>query len=187
MKTVPTLAAALICSVFVASASAQEQAQPTWPRGTRTFDLSTRFATSLAPADKYIPSFAVGVHQFVFNNFSLGAELSGYGIFQPEDDAAAGVGIAAILRHHVIDFGGTTIFIDASFGPMQATNRVPTGGTNFNFTTRTGIGVAHRLSDNSHLIGGARYFHLSNAQYDGRDRNPSINGIEFYAALGWEW
>ena len=34
-------------------------------------------------------------------------------------------------------------------------------------------------------MGGARYFHLSNAQIDGPLRNPSVNGIEGYFGLMW--
>jgi hypothetical protein len=175
----------ILCTAATRTRAAQPSV-PTWPKGTRTFDLSARYALGIGWTDEHIPSAAVAVHKFFFDNFSLGAELSGYGFVQTADDAA-GVGIAAILRHHVIDLGGSTIYIDASFGPMQASNRVPKGGTNFNFTTRTGIGVAHRLSNECHLLSGVRWFHLSNAQYQGKSRNPGINGIEWYVGLGWEW
>jgi hypothetical protein len=70
---------------------------------------------------------------------------------------------------------------------MFASNPVPHEGTDFNFTTRVGLGATHRLNHNTHLIGGARWFHLSNARIHGGDQNPSINGVEWHLGLAWQW
>ena len=34
-----------------------------------------------------------------------------------------------------------------------------------------------------YLLGGMRYLHFSNAQIDGKERNPSINAAEGYFGL----
>ena len=36
-----------------------------------------------------------------------------------------------------------------------------------------------------HLIGGARFFHLSNANLHGRENNPSQDGIQYFVGLLW--
>jgi len=60
---------------------------------------------------------------------------------------------------------------------------VPTFGTTYNFTARVGPGVSYRISDDVFLLGGARYFHLSNGNQHGRIKNPSYDGIEWYVGL----
>ena len=89
------------------------------------------------------------------------------------------------MRHHLWRFDRATLFADVTFGPALATHRVPREGTYFNFTTRTGLGMTYQLDDHLHLMGGVRYFHLSNAQIEGSTRNPSINGVEGFLGLMW--
>jgi hypothetical protein len=62
---------------------------------------------------------------------------------------------------------------------------VPDGGTYFNFTTSTGLGATYRIQDHFYLLGGVRYFHLSNAQIQGPQHNPSVNGVEGFFGLLW--
>ena len=58
-----------------------------------------------------------------------------------------------------------------------------TSGTRFNFVFQSGAGLTCHLRDNLYLIGGARYYHLSNANFDGDGQNPSINGVRAYVGL----
>ena len=57
-------------------------------------------------------------------------------------------------RSIVIDLHRTTLFIDVAFGPIEATKRVPAGGTYFNFETRSGIGATIQLQDHLYLLAG---------------------------------
>jgi hypothetical protein len=41
----------------------------------------------------------------------------------------------------------------------------------------------YRLADDTYLLGGARYFHLSNAKAHGSEKNPSYDGVEYYVGL----
>jgi hypothetical protein len=43
--------------------------------------------------------------------------------------------------------------------------------------------MGYRIDDSMYLMGGARYFHLSNAQQHGREKNPSYDGVEFYVGM----
>lgn len=133
-----------------------------------------------------MPMAHIGVHRFIFDNFSLGAEVVAAGIWQPGDDAAA-VGVIGMFRHHLIQNDRASFFMDFGFGPLQASDRVPEGGTDFNFITRVGPGVAWRLDDKTSLVGTARYWHLSNARIEGHDRNPSLNAAELSIGLMWKW
>jgi hypothetical protein len=157
---------------------------PAFPRGTYTVSAALGYAAGFGEGDEDVPWLAGGVNYYVFDNLSLGLELGVYRFSQPSDDATTG-SLSLVMRHHVFDRGATTVFLDILFGPSWSTEEVPSGGTQFNFLTRTGIGVSHRLDDLIDLLIGVRYFHLSNSSIDGEDRNPSINGMEGYVGVMW--
>jgi len=185
-RIVPLMTAALLLPISSrhVSARAAEIAAVSFPKGTLTLQTGIAYAKGLEARRENIASGNVGFGYFVFDNLSLNLEFSGYRAIQDGEDAWAG-GISAALHHHLIRFDRYTIFGDVDFGPIIATEQIPADGTQFNFITRVGAGFSAQLTDDMHLLLGARYFHLSNARIDGADRNPSINGIEGYLELMW--
>jgi len=168
----------------VAPAMAGETA-PAFPKGAFTLQGYTTYAGGI-DAEEIFNSAAFGASYYVFDNFSLGVEASGYRFEQAPGRDGWMYGVSGTLRHHLFQFDRATLFADVTFGPDEATDRIPAAGTYFNFTTRAGIGSTYQLKDNLYLIGGVRYFHLSNARIEGPERNPSINGIEGYVGLMWK-
>ena len=164
----------------------QPSRRPLFPKGTRTFQTYGGYLNDLGPQDQEGGFVTGGVGYYIFDGVSLSAEATGYGISQPGEDAIAGAfGVA--LRHHVVEFEKESFFIDVAFAPFIANTAVPEGGTCFNFVTQCGLGWAHELADKSNLLIGVRYIHLSNAQLEGDDRNPSINGISAYVGFMWRF
>lgn len=155
----------------------------TFPRGTLTLQAYGTYAAGL-DANSNLGTGAAGVGYFIFDNLSLGVEANAYRTTRQEHNATA-YGISGVLRHHLLHFDRASVFADVSFGPVEATQRVPAGGTYFNFVTRTGIGATYPIGDRLYVLGGVRYFHLSNAHLEGPERNPSINGIEGFVGLMW--
>jgi hypothetical protein len=176
----------LTCTCLSPLARAGDATPPAFAKGTRTFQAYGTYAGGL-DADTNVGSGAVGAGYFVFDDLSLSLEASGYRAQQSGRDTANAwmYGIAGVLRHHLIHLDRATVFADVSFGPVESTKRTPAGGTDFNFITRSGIGVTYQLKDNLHLLTGVRYFHLSNARIEGNARNPSINGVEGFLGLMW--
>jgi hypothetical protein len=123
-----------------------------------------------------------GVNYYFADNYSLGAELTGLGATQSGVNAVAGGG-DFILRSHLLVRPQWSLFADFSLGAMQASHRLPPGGTDFNFTTETSLGATIHLWDRTELMAGIKYLHLSNARQEGSSRNPSINAIGAYAGL----
>jgi opacity protein-like surface antigen len=136
--------------------------------------------------DEWLPSLNVGVGYNPLPQLSLNVEVAAYGVFQDGENAGAGEA-RLMLRHHFFVKERWTAFADVGFGAFEASERVPEGGTRFNFVFRSGLGVSYELRDGMYLMGGARYWHLSNAKMEGDLRNPSINGVEGYVGLMWTW
>jgi hypothetical protein len=122
---------------------------------------------------------SVGVGYYVADRFAFGAEVRGFGISQEGPNAPAVEG-NLFIRQHLVVADPWTLYIDGAAGVFYADHEVPTGGTHFNFMEDTGVGATYRLDDGVYLMGGVRYFHVSNARIHGADRNPAINGLEGY-------
>jgi hypothetical protein len=124
----------------------------------------------------------LGIGYYPAEQFGFRLELTGYGVSTSDGDTAAAQASLG-FRHHVHEFGRTSLFIDVGFGLFEAGKRVPSHGTDFNLTFHTGVGFTHPIADGLDLEGGLRYFHLSNARLEGPDRNPSLNGPEFFIGV----
>ncbi|HTL30971.1 MAG TPA: acyloxyacyl hydrolase [Tepidisphaeraceae bacterium] len=151
----------------------------TFAKGTWTAQTYGNYISAKGSSDEILASGAVGVGYFVFDNAELNLELLGYHVTQDGPDADA-ISLQLMLRHHFIEFDRFSLFVDVGVGAFEGSTEVPQDGTTFNITFRSGPGLTYRLADHFYLLGGARYFHLSNAALEGREHNPSINGVEGY-------
>jgi hypothetical protein len=119
----------------------------------------------------------VGAGYYIFDNLAIQTDLTGYGFNEGRVSGEA-LGWTLGLRHHLLKIGSGTLFMDVSGGLIEASHVMPYGGTHFNDTFEVGPGVAFPLHGNTYLLGGVRYFHLSNGNRSGPDRNPSVNAIQ---------
>ena len=175
---------ALAFALLLAAAPAGRAGEPHFPKGTRTFQAYGGYFVDLGQEDAEAGFLSAGVGYYFYDGVGLSLEATGYGVQQGgggEDAWAGAFGI--VLRHHLLERGDCSFFVDVAFAPFEATERVPPGGTHFNFVTQSGVGIAHRLRDDSRLLLGLRYSHLSNAQRKGDDRNPSLNGVSAYVGI----
>ena len=169
-----------IAGLLAVSIASLAQAQAVlFPKGTWTVQSYAGYAAENKEA---LFSGTVGAGYCIFDNFALNLEGIGYGIVQDGPDTAA-AGLQFIFRHHIVARDRWSIFADVGESIFEAADRVPPGGTRFNFVLRTGVGMTYELKSDVHLLAGVRYFHLSNAQIEGSERNPSINGIEGYVGV----
>src|SRR5438105_883516 len=123
----PMLAAVL---ALAARASAGDHAPPAFPQGTLSLQSYGAYSGGLG-AYTNAESAATDVGYYVFDNLSLSLEASGYRAQNSPGRDAWMYGVGGVLRHHLIQFDRLTFFIDAGFGPVEATRRVPDGGTYF--------------------------------------------------------
>ena len=151
-------------------------------KGSWTFQTYGGYMNDLGPFDVEAGFASAGFSYYFVDGMSLGAEVGGYAIGQPGEDALA-VSAGLVFRHHLYDDGDASVFVDVVGSVFEATADVPSSGTRFNFLTGLGLGVTKRLDARSNLLVGVRYFHLSNANSFGDDRNPALNGITGYVGV----
>ncbi|HEY2587695.1 MAG TPA: acyloxyacyl hydrolase [Tepidisphaeraceae bacterium] len=153
-----------------------------FPRGTWAATGYGTYVKSFTGEEAKMGSGSVGIGYYVFDNVSITAEFSGYYDSQPGPDAQIYAG-DLVLRGHLFHSGRFSFFGDALAGISYADERVPASGTYYNYNLALGVGATFQLYDNLHLIGGVRYFHISNAHLEGPLRNPSINATQAYVGL----
>lgn len=176
-------AAAVLCaSTFAAAAPLVDLGGDTFRKGTWSVEAEGAFVQPIRfSEDKlYQANFAAGY--YFGDDVSLNAEVAGYFADQPNDDTGI-LGGGLLLRWHFLQAERYTLFVDAGVGVTIAEAAVPEFGTHYNYTGKGGVGATIRLRDDLHLIGGARFFHLSNANLHGRDQNPSHDGVQYYVGV----
>lgn len=179
---VPGLIVIALLAIHVGNARADEAGATYFPRGAFALTLEGDYAHSFDLSRERIESGSVGVGYYFLDNNSISAEFAGFAVQQAGGDSAISEANFR-LRTHFLQAGPFSFYVDGAAGVSIANNETPRGGTYYNYVLQIGPGVAYRLQDHLFLMGGARYWHLSNAQIQGSDRNPSINAIEGYVGL----
>jgi hypothetical protein len=155
-------------------------------RGTWDLELSSAYIQPIRFSRDKFYGVNVGGGYYLLDRFALNAEVSGYRVDQPDNQANLIAG-DLLLRWHFVQWERLTLFVDGGGGVSMADPEIPEFGTHFNFIGKGGLGATWRLSEKMDLIGGGRYFHLSNGNIHGRIENPSFDGVQFYAGVMFRW
>ncbi|HET6246736.1 MAG TPA: acyloxyacyl hydrolase [Tepidisphaeraceae bacterium] len=177
-----SLSFAVLSMAAIARADDSPAPSTDFPKGTFSLTTEADYGHSFDLSPTRFESGLVGVGYYVWDNFSLNAEAAGFSVQQPGPDSII-TEFDLKLRHHLYNSGNFSFFVDAGGGVSYATDRTPFGGTYYNYTIQTGPGVSWKLRQNLFLMGGVRYWHLSNARLEGPTHNPSVNALEGYVGL----
>jgi hypothetical protein len=183
------IAFVVVASALLGKPRAAGAQEKQFDKGAWNLELTGSYVTPIRFSEDKFYNATIAGGFYLFDGFAINGELQAYYADQPKffDDAIIG-GAGFLLRWHALRFGPRddfTIFGDAGGGISYADPEVPPFGTHFNFTGKAGVGATLRLADDFNLIGGARYFHLSNGNIHGRDQNPSFDGVQFYLGVMW--
>jgi hypothetical protein len=152
-------------------------------QGTKALQAWGSYTAPIRYSRDDLTSGSVGVGYYLWDNNCV--TLVGHG-FHSSNDADGG-GVSVMGRTHLFTTDRWTFFIDGGGGYVWTDQAVPDGGTTYNFTARAGLGAGYRLDGDMWLTGGARYFHLSNGQQHGKEKNPGFDGVEYYVGVIWTW
>jgi hypothetical protein len=162
--------------------SSSSPAPATFRKGTWDLELSGAHMSPIRSTRDYFDAGSAAIGYFCSDNFSLNAALVGYSINQPDNVGVAG-GFDLYARLYFLTLARFTFYGDAGAGVFIGDKEVPERGTHFDFTPRTGVGVAFPIFENVYLLGGARFFHLSNAGIHGPNRNPGFDSLQYYGSI----
>lgn len=152
-------------------------------KGTWTLEVEGSYTPPIRFSTDDFATGTVGVGYYLLDNFSVTAMGHGFHVNQEAGNDTDGGGASLLLRWHLINLDRFSFYLDGGGGLVWTQDPVPTGGTTYNYTARAGGGISWRLKEDVYLLGGARYFHLSNGNQHGRENNPSFDGVEYYLGV----
>ena len=155
---------------------------PTYPKNLWVASLYGSEAIQPRGAREQLTQITFGLGYYITDDSSFNLEVTGVRADQFYNDVTA-YGAGGIFRHHLIDQPTWTLFADFGGGVLEDNDRIPPGGTDFNFTLRAGLGVTAQITNDTDLLFGARFLHLSNADQEGPLRNPCIEAAEVYCGV----
>ena len=161
----------------------QDEAAPQFGMAGSAYWLAMAAAGSDLEADHFGRG-GMGVSYFMADDLSIDVELN-FGYYRSMGDDALGANFNLLFRWHFwrADDRSWTVYIDGGAGMLFATDEVPRGGSNFNFTPQGGLGASWDIGDNRRLLVGARWHHISNARL--YDTNPGQDHAMLYVMLAW--
>ena len=173
----------VVCGVTIPSA----KADPTpihFPKGTFSLGFEGSYTYPIRFSENEFITASASAGYYFWDNWSI--SLRGEYMQVNQDfgfNDADGGGAGVLVRWHLFGDERLSFYIDGGGGLSWFNKAVPTFGTTYNFTARVGPGLAYRITEDVYLMGGARYFHLSNGNQHGREKNPSYDGIEWYLGM----
>jgi Lipid A 3-O-deacylase (PagL) len=153
-------------------------------KGDRTLALTGAY--SFGDNETFYTTAVTGGY-FWWDHIAINASLAGHFVDTDEKDTI-GVEFNIIPRWHFYVDDRWSVFVEAGAGvSFFDHNLAPPNGTHFNFTPQGGFGATYRLEESTHLLGGVRWFHVSNASYAGSDRHPASNTAMVFLGVEWEF
>lgn len=153
-----------------------------FPEGTRAVEVDATYIHPIRFSEDHFYGAGVRAHYYFGDEVSIGVGLEGYYVDQVRDDTVLG-GANVHFRWHFLAHERYSLFFDAGIGVSYAGHDVPETGLHFNYTPRIGGGATFELRDGVHLLGGVRFFHLSNGNLKGVDENPSQDGALYFVGV----
>lgn len=92
-------------------------------------------------------------------------------------------GPRAGLRWHVLARTDWSAYVDGAVAPVLHEHPLTRESLRFNFDLHGGAGITRRLDDATHLAGGLRWHHLSNARVRGKSRNLGYDAPQAYLGV----
>lgn len=154
--------------------------KPFGTTGTWRWNLIGSVATNFT--DAITPQVNLGLSYFIMPNVSLDPQVTVLYAGQDGEDAV-GAGVSLLFRWHFVHEETWSIYFEGGAGILFATDDIPAGTSNIDFTPQVLIGGTVDLGCNTRLMTAVGWYHMSNANTgtnnDGRDQLIGYVGLSF--------
>jgi hypothetical protein len=153
-----------------------------WTQGTWTFQSYGSGTIGTHAGALYSGHIGVGYHPL--DNVSINLEAVGryFNAFSAEPNGEAG-GLDLFIRWRWLDAGDLSSYLELGSGIIESSSSIPPNGTHFNFVPQIGVGLTMRVVDQTRLMIGSRWLHVSNGGLSSQDINPGYDGVMIYAGM----
>ena len=176
----------LLDEVGDSAAPAAANRQP-FDKGTWALQLYGSYYDNFSGNDVTLAYATASLGYYFADNWAVELSLSGYDLEEAGESQGVAGNLGVNLRSHLLVRDPFSLYFDGGTGIFRADSRFPEGGTNTNFTLQAGLGATYRLTESLHLVGGGRWFHISNARRRGKHRNASTDGTAVYLGVMFTW
>jgi hypothetical protein len=121
-----------------------------------------------------------------YNILDFGIGLSGlfaFDKFGNPRQPVLGLGLNGSMRIYTPTFRKTRIFLESVMSLVTYTKEFPGNGTVVNGGWHLGGGIEYNIESATKLFAKIVWFHTSNNDVYGRDRNPSLNAVGIAAGI----
>jgi lipid A 3-O-deacylase len=155
----------------------------TWgTAGTWRWGISGGYATDVKDSDNTLATLGVDFEYFLEDE--LGLHLGFYGMDVDQTGPnATGFNFTLQLRWHFIAKETWSMFLEGGAGLLRTSEKVPSGGSRFNFTPQAGLGFTFDIGNNARWLIGAKWHHISNANI--YDTNPGRDSIMYWTGISF--
>jgi hypothetical protein len=154
--------------------------RPTYgDQGSRRWSIGGMVATDFQ--NERIFALRGGLEWFPIDAFSLGLDADLGWVGQDAGDDAGFLGVSAMLRWHFLRNESWTLYADLGIGLFYATSPVPPDGSRLDFTPQAGVGCSIAMGEQTRLLLGIGWYHLSNARTT--DTNFGIDALAVTARI----
>lgn len=146
--------------------------------------------------DSNMTGIRAGYGQYFRDNLGFWLELNAmrfeYAGEHKDRGSVTGIGITPILRWHPIQYGAFSAFADIGLGVALTESRYPIfgddeRGTYLNTTPQLALGATWQIDENYFIKAGWRYYHLSNGDIYGEERNPGHDSDGYFLGGIMRW
>jgi hypothetical protein len=121
-----------------------------------------------------------------YNILDFGIGISGLFAFDKLGNPrqpVLGLGLNGSMRTYTPALRKTRIFLEGVMSLVAYTKEFPENGTNMNGGWHLGGGIEYNIDDAAKLFAKILWFHTSNNDICGRERNPSLNAVGIAAGV----
>ena len=155
----------------------------TWgKKDTWRWNIQGGYALDVKDSDNTITIVGVEFDYFMEDNLSLDLGFFGLDIDQ-DGPSTSGLNFTLQLRWHFVTNDTWSMFLEGGAGLLRTGNKVPTGGSRFNFTPQAGVGFSFDIGNQNRWLVGAKWHHISNANI--YDTNPGRDSIMFWTGISF--